>query len=57
MGVLQMTSLTLMLLTAGGHNGPMYDSAAFVGLPLLLIATLLTVLSFADYLRGLWKYL
>ncbi len=54
---MQMASLTLMLLTAGGTGGAMYSTAASLGLALLFLATLLTVLSLVDYLRGIWKYL
>ncbi len=53
----QMSSLTLMLLSAGQSTGPLYTTAANLGLGLLLCATLLTVVSLADYLKGLWKYL
>lgn len=46
-----------MLYSAGESNGPLYTTAAKLGLGLLLCATFLTVVSLADYLKGLWKYL
>ena len=55
--LLQMVSITLLLYTAGGGGGTLHGVCAAVGLPLLVIAAGLTLLSLADYLRGIWKYL
>ena len=53
----QMAALTLLLYSTGGNcNGKLHEVSAFLGLPLLGIASLLTVVSLADYLRGMWKY-
>ncbi len=52
----QMVSITLLLFTAGGGQGWLHDTCAALGLPLLVVAAALTLLSLADYLRGLWKY-
>ena len=52
----QMISITLLLFTAGGGQGWLHDTCAMLGLPLLGVAALLTLLSLADYLKGLWKY-
>ena len=55
-GRVQMVSITLLLFTAGGGQGWLHDTCAALGLPLLVVAAALTLLSLADYLRGLWKY-
>ena len=55
--LLQMVSITFLLYTAGGGEGTAHGVCAAVGLPLLVIAAALTLLSLADYLRGIWKYL
>ena len=52
-----MVSLTLLLLSSGGGTGLIYSTASTAGLPLLGVAALLTILSLADYLKGLWRYL
>lgn len=54
---MQMVSITLMLFTAGGGEGRLHDVCAAIGLPLLGVAAVLTLLSLADYVRGIWKYL
>lgn len=53
-----MVSLTLLLYSSGG-SPPLYlsDLAATVGMPLLFVATFLTVFSLYQYVTGLWKYL
>ena len=52
-----MVSIAFLLYTAGGGGGTLHGVCAAVGLPLLVIAAALTLLSLADYLRGIWKYL
>ena len=58
----QMTSLTLLLLArqgpaAGGAVPPAALAAAgATGVPLLLVAALLTVWSLALYFAGLWRF-
>ena len=52
-----MISITLLLFTAGGGEGTLHAVCAALGLPLLGIAAVLTLLSLADYLKGVWKYL
>lgn len=58
LATLQMAALTLLLYSAGGQgHGVLHEVSASLGLPLLGIASLLTVVSLAEYFRGMWKYL
>ena len=54
---LQMISLALLLLSSRGADIALVDAAATAGPPLLGVAAILTVSSFAQYMRGLWPYL
>ncbi len=56
--LLQMAALTLLLYSAGGGgHGVLHEMSAALGLPLLGVASLLTVFSLAEYMRGMWKYM
>lgn len=56
----QMGALTLLLGSSHGKEGWLtrfLEPAASLGTALLLVATLLTVVSLVEYIRGLWPYL
>lgn len=55
--LLQMVSLTCLLLTKDGAVGQLGAVAAAAGPPLLAVAAWLTAHSLALYVAGLWKYL
>jgi hypothetical protein len=57
LNTVQMISITLLLFTSGGGDGSLHAVCAALGPPFLGIAAVLALLSLADYLRGLWKYL
>ena len=54
---LQMTAISLLLATAGSISNQALEVAAAVAAPLLCVATLLTLWSLADYMRGVWPYM
>ena len=53
----QMVSLTLLLLVSQGAAGAPFEAAALAGVPLLCVASLLTLWSLLDYFRGAWRHL
>eukprot|EP00191_Tetraselmis_sp_GSL018_P008188 CAMPEP_0177611570 /NCGR_PEP_ID=MMETSP0419_2-20121207/20588_1 /TAXON_ID=582737 /ORGANISM="Tetraselmis sp., Strain GSL018" /LENGTH=144 /DNA_ID=CAMNT_0019107361 /DNA_START=470 /DNA_END=904 /DNA_ORIENTATION=+ len=54
----QMVSLSMLLYVAGdGASGPLAAACSAAGPPLLGVAAILSVWSFAEYLKGLWPYL
>lgn len=53
----QMTSISLLLATSGGVGNKALEVAAALGAPMLCVATLLTLWSLAEYMKGVWPYM
>ena len=53
----QMTAISLLLASSSNNSSQALQLAAALGVPLLCVATFLTLWSLADYMRGVWPYM